>query len=138
MSKQWKLTLAGLAIGLAVLGTHAQGVPLDADGVPAEPTPTYEGTLRTLQVDSDASGRPTVTLGTSGTVDYESFVLDGPDRLVLDLRGTVSMLDEYRFPVEQGGVARVRAAQHVLEPEPVTRVVFDLERPLAYSIDDFR
>ena len=119
MSKQWKLTLAGLAIGLAVLGIQAQDVPLDADGVPAEPMPTYEGTLRSLQVDSDASGRPMVALGTSGEVDYESFVLDGPDRLVIDLRGTVSMLDEYRYPVEHGGVAR--CARRWPTRGPVTR-----------------
>jgi type IV pilus assembly protein PilQ len=76
-----------------------------------------------------------VTLTSDGPFEFESFVLDGPDRLVLDLPDVVSRLERYKFAVEQGGVVRVRASQHQVSPRPVTRVVFDMESPVSYRID---
>jgi type IV pilus assembly protein PilQ len=94
-----------------------------------------ERSLYGVRVDLDAQGQPVVTLDSDGPVEFDSFVLDGPDRLVLDLTGVVNRLDTYRYPVDDAGVAQVRAAQHTLEPVPVTRVVFDLVAPVPYTID---
>jgi type IV pilus assembly protein PilQ len=76
-----------------------------------------------------------VALSTDGDVLYSTELVDGPDRLVLDLQDVVNRLERYRFPVEQGGVIRVRAAQKSLDPRPVTRVVFDLEQAVPWSIE---
>jgi type IV pilus assembly protein PilQ len=139
MSKQWKWTLA--AVCACVLALAAPQVEGQSPGqAPYDPTGLEAGAdvglnLLDLRVNTDADGEPVVTLAADGPVTYESFILDGPDRLVLDLPGVVSRLDQYRFAVGLGGVASVRAAQHVVEPVPVTRVVFDLEQPLAYRID---
>jgi type IV pilus secretin PilQ/predicted competence protein len=140
MSKQWRLTLAA-AVGLLLMVTVLQ-----ADSSSAEPA--YDGgtdwatlaqiperNLLDVRVQPDVDNGPTVILDADGTVEFESFVLDGPDRLVIDLPGVVSRLDSPRFAVDNGGVVRVRAAQHRLEPTPVTRVVFDLDGPRPYQID---
>ena len=125
MSKQLKWTLAAACvIALAV------AVPQYA-----EQATTLERNLLAVLVDSDTQGSPVVTLTTDSPVEFESFVLDGPDRLVLDLQGVVSRLESYMFAVEQGGVVRVRASQHQVDPNPVTRVVFDLDSPVGYQID---
>ncbi len=90
--------------------------------------------LLSVSVDSATPGITELVLGLDGDVTYESLVLEGPDRLVLDLKGVVSRLDRYKFPVGRAGIVQVRAAQYEREPIPVTRVVVDLERPLAYRI----
>ena len=140
MSKQWRWTLAA-AVGLLLMATVLQ-----ADGSSAEPANENgtdwetlaqipERNLLDVRVQPDTDNGPTVILDTDGAVEFESFVLDGPDRLVIDLPGVVSRLDTPRFVVDNGGVVRVRAAQHRLEPIPVTRVVFDLDGPRPYQID---
>jgi len=140
MSKQWRWTLAA-AVGLLLMVTVLQ-----ADSNSAEPAQNGgtdwatlaqipERNLLDVRVEPDLDGGPTVILVADGVVEFESFVLDGPDRLVIDLPGVVSRLDNPRYAVDNGGVVRVRAGQHRLEPTPVTRVVFDLDGPSPYQID---
>jgi len=129
MSKQWRWTLAA-AVGLLLIVTV-----LHADSSSAELAQIPERNLLDVRVQPDANSGPRVILDADGTVEFESFVLDGPDRLVIDLPGVISRLDTPRFVVDDGGVVRVRAAQHRLEPTPVTRVVFDLDGPRPYQID---
>ena len=71
MNKQWKLTLAALVVCVTTL-------------VPAQ---TSEHNLLAIHVDADGGGQPRITLDADGELDYESFVLGGPDRLVIDLAG---------------------------------------------------
>lgn len=140
MSKHGRLFLAALAaIALASLGPEA-AVPVRAEGPTGDAVSAgaAEGTaarnLRDVRVATDESGRPVVTLRGDGPFEYRSEVLDNPSRLVLDLDGVVSRLGSHQFAVGEGGVVRVRAGQYRTRPEPVSRVVFDLERALAYEI----
>jgi type IV pilus assembly protein PilQ len=94
-----------------------------------------DANLLQVSVENPAAGQSVVTLQADGRIEYESFVLDGPDRLVVDLAGTVNRLDAYSIPVGEAGLVQVRAAQHDLIPRPITRVVFDLEGPLPYRIE---
>jgi len=129
MSKQWRWTLAA-AVGLLLMATVLQ-----ADGGSAEFAQIPERNLLEVRVEPDPDSGPTVILNADGAVEFESFVLDGPDRLVIDLPGVVSRLDSAHYAVGNGGVVRVRAGQHRIEPTPVTRVVFDLDGPRPYQID---
>jgi type IV pilus assembly protein PilQ len=121
---------AMLLLALAVTQAGSDGRTSGGEAVTAVPH-----NLIDVRVDSAVPGRTDVVLAVDGEVTFESLVLDEPDRLVLDLQGVVSRLDRYKFPVNRGGIARVRAAQHARGPQPVTRVVIDMEQPLSYAID---
>jgi type IV pilus assembly protein PilQ len=125
---------AVLLLALAVTQAGSQGSPPDGTVV-ADQSVATSYNLLDVRVDSSVPGRTDVVLAVDGKVAYEPLVLDGPDRLVLDLQGVVSRLDRYKHAVDRGGIVRVRAAQHARDPQPVTRVVIDLEQPLAYTID---
>jgi len=132
---RWMPSLAAaLLLTLAVTQAGSDGRPSGSELVTGE-MPAASHNLTDVRVDSGVPGRTDIVLAVDGEVAYESLVLDGPDRLVLDLQGVISRLDRYKYPVDRSGVVRVRAAQHTRAPQPVTRVVFDLERPLAYTVD---
>jgi len=126
-----------MLVATTLPGSDSTGATQAVAGADAETASHLaQGSLLDLQVESDAEGLPTVRLVADGPVEFESFVLDGPDRLVVDLKGVISRLDSPRQAVDAAGVVRVRTAQHQLEPFPVTRVVFDLDRPVPYRIDE--
>jgi type IV pilus assembly protein PilQ len=138
MSKQGKLIMAGVAV-LLLLGSAVHA----ADPAPAgqagsasaasAPAGASNSLLR-LQVTDGAAG-PQVEMVADGDLAYTSEVLSNPDRLVLDLPGTVSRLVTPQVTVGAGGVQRVRAGQYRTKPAPVTRVVFDLDGPVAHRIE---
>src|SRR5262245_9328136 len=138
MSKQGKLILAGLTV-LLLLGSAVSA----ADPAPAGQAGTEtaasapagpSNSLLRLQVTEGAAG-PEVEMVADGDLAYTSEVLSNPDRLVLDLPGTVSRLVAPQVTVGAGGVQRVRAGQYRTKPAPVTRVVFDLDGPVAHRIE---
>lgn len=66
---------------------------------------------------------------------FQQFALAQPPRFVVDLVGArYPGMDE--IPVGVQGVARVRIAQHAVEPRPVVRVVLDLERPVPFEVHE--
>jgi len=66
---------------------------------------------------------------------FQQFALAQPSRFVVDLVGArYPGMDE--IPVGVEGVARVRIAQHAVEPTPVVRVVLDLDRPVRFSVTE--
>ncbi len=75
-----------------------------------------------------------IRLGADGQLEPHAFRLSGPDRLVLDLPGVVCRAQHRVLPVEAAGVKRVRVAQFRAVPEPVTRVVVDLDSPRAFHV----
>jgi type IV pilus assembly protein PilQ len=142
MSKYRKLGLAALtAVVLAssaiqvravetVAGAEAPSTLAAAPGATA-----IASELRNVSVDRDGQGRPVVTLTGSGPMAYTTLELENPQRLVIDLKSTVSRLDRNQVSVEEGGVLRVRAGQFRRSPEPVSRVVVDLDGPMPYQIE---
>ncbi len=128
MSKQgvWRraaLTVTSLALTAAVFSA----IPV--------PGGTAAAGLTDVRVEYGVDGAPVVYLsGDGGTFEHESFMLDGPYRLVVDLPGVNHRSETHRHGVDRGGVAQVRTAQFRDVPTPVTRVVFDLDEPLAYEI----
>jgi type IV pilus assembly protein PilQ len=141
MSKYGKLSLAALT-ALLLVGSALQAASAEPTAGSESPalavaaTPAVTAELRTVSVDRDGSGRPVVTLTGSGPMSYETLDLENPQRLVIDLKGTVSHVDRSQVPVDDSGVLRVRAGQFRRAPQPVSRVVVDLDRPVPYHIEE--
>ncbi len=75
-----------------------------------------------------------VDLRGDGALEGRSFTLPAPDRLVIDLDGVINRVDQYVFPVGSSIVKKVRVAQFKSLPDPVTRLVVDLEGPADYNL----
>lgn len=138
MSKQGKLMMAGMSV-LLLLGSAVHA----ADPAPAGPAGSPSAiaasageshSLLRLDVRPGDPG-PTVEIVADGDLAYTSEVLSNPDRLVVDLQGTVSRLDAPQVAIGAGGVLRVRAGQYRTKPTPVTRIVFDLDGPTVHRIE---
>lgn len=75
-----------------------------------------------------------VKLEIGTAVNYESFTLFNPNRLILDLLQVESFSCAPEIPVNDFGIIRIRTAKN--QPD-VTRVVFDMEESIpAYSIEE--
>jgi type IV pilus assembly protein PilQ len=68
-----------------------------------------------------------VKLFADGRLNYTSFMLDGPKRLVFDFNGVLNAVSKAALTIEELGVSRVRVAQFRTAEPRITRVVFDLE-----------
>ncbi len=68
----------------------------------------------------------TIRVVGDGAIAYNSFRLEDPPRLVLDLEGLVNAAPRGVWVLDGVAVSRVRVSQFRPHPEPVTRVVFDL------------
>ncbi len=85
-------------------------------------------TLRVLPVED----RTEIVIGLDGPVEVTDFVLDDPDRLVLDLKGARQALPTDRYSgIDRGGVLGVRSSQY--QPD-VVRLVIELHRPVRYEL----
>lgn len=129
---------------LEPLGPAPEPTPLpDPDPRPQEPAqPT--GTAEDPVVAPPPSGAPATRLegvevistdqGTvlkvagDGEFRYSFFSLDNPERFVIDLDGVVNQSRRTAVQVGSAIVERVRIAQFKPFPDPVSRVVFDLNR----------
>lgn len=64
-----------------------------------------------------------------------SFLLTDHDRLVIDFRNTVNNLRRKKVETKPGPLLRtIRSSQFTPLPNPITRLVFDLEKPCRYDI----
>jgi type IV pilus assembly protein PilQ len=68
-----------------------------------------------------------VKLAADGRLNYSSFKLEAPKRLVFDFNGVVNSVPRASVTIEELGVARVRMAQFRTSDPRITRVVFDLD-----------
>jgi len=85
---------------------------------------------------SGADETPVVSFAGDGTLAYESFELESPDRLVVDFQGVRNGLSAKEVAVGAGGVRGIRVSQYKTAPTPITRVVFDLTSPLQYHLEE--
>jgi len=89
--------------------------------------------LEEIRVTS-VKGLVTVSLLGDGSFAPRDFVLDNPPRIVIDLPGVRNEVKRRAVPVPGGLVSRVRISQFQTSPELVARVVVDLTRPTAHSL----
>ena len=97
--------------------------------------PISSGVFTGLAV-SKEEGRLVVTLGIDGRVPYETLDLSHPSRFVIDLEGVRNGYRKSRMDIGLASVTRARVSQFKLKPKPVTRIVFDLERPVPHSVNE--
>lgn len=110
--------------------------PPAATRPPSQPPSQPRGgsiSLTGIDIGGDG-GQVTVSLATDAPAQYRTMVLKGPDRLVIDLPGTVVRTAGSSLDVNRGGVRRIRWAQFKRTP-PVARVVVDMEGRLDFKID---
>jgi len=83
---------------------------------------------------ADSTG-VSVQLNGRGPLEAKAFTLENPPRVVVDLKGVVNRVSRRVHPVGTAGVKQVRVAQFATSPEPVVRVVVDLDEQLPYRVD---
>ncbi|HXI12585.1 MAG TPA: type IV pilus secretin PilQ [Thermoanaerobaculia bacterium] len=89
--------------------------------------------IRTVGSGSDVA----VVLESDGSsVEFSSFRLTKPDRIVVDLKGVKNAVSKSRFDVSGSAVKAVRVSQFEMRPRPITRVVVDMSRFSEYEIVD--
>ncbi len=74
-----------------------------------------------------------VRIGLSGPSSYEDFILSQPPRIVLQISNADYRLTQKAFP-GRGALKEVRAGQFSTAPIPMTRVVLDLTKAIAYHV----
>jgi len=90
------------------------------------------GSVTAVSITPD-SDRTQVVVEVEGPVRVTHFALSGPDRIVVDISGSRHALPQERYgPLELGGVTGIRLSQYQTE---VVRFVIDLDRPMAYRLD---
>ncbi len=79
----------------------------------------------------------TVRLAADGQLNYTSFTLDGPRRLVFDFNGILNAVPRAALTIEDfPGVARIRVAQFRSANPRITRIVFDLDDEVSHRTFD--
>jgi type IV pilus assembly protein PilQ len=73
-----------------------------------------------------------VNLVADGRLNYTSFKLDSPRRLVFDFNGVLNAVSRAAQTIDELGVARVRVAQFRTTDPKITRVVFDLDEDVTH------
>ena len=124
----------------ARLPATATFAPPAAFGTPDRPlvAPLPSGRLASLlgSVDVVEEGATTVVLiAGDGEFAYSTFQLANPDRFVIDLDGVVNQSARSSAPLAGEVLARIRVSQFKQQPEPVSRVVFDLRQTVPPTIE---
>lgn len=102
----------------------------------ARPLPSNPATVLSGIEHRGAGPALAVLLKTDGRNDYSSFTLDNPLRLVVDIKGVVNEAPRSTYQLSDPFVSRIRVAQFASNPNPVTRIVLDLEELPEYEIED--
>lgn len=133
-------TPAQVAAVPAVAETHAEALPEAARAVEAEPVATSEAlplqkakSLKSIATTGKGANTE-ITLAGDGELAYKVFRLNGPERVVLDLTGVKNATMKSSVTVDDSIVKRVRVSQFKSSPDPVTRVVLDLDAKSDYKV----
>ena len=74
----------------------------------------------------------------NGRLNYTSFALDGPRRLVFDFNSVLNTVPRAALTINKVGVARVRVAQFRTANPQITRLVFDLDEDVSHRASEHR
>jgi type IV pilus assembly protein PilQ len=107
------------------------GVEIRFEALGAQPVSRDLSDLLAVADDTGVS----VLMAGGGSLTGKVFTLTDPPRVVVDLPGVTNRVARRVHPVNAAGVVRVRVAQFATAPQPVVRVVVDLERDAQYSLE---
>ncbi len=140
---QWRpiaimvLALASAAVGLAQRKPDLLRTPMDSGAASVSGAEIKEKAGITSQGAAAAAlsaisaarenGKVVVTVSAKGPVDYRSFTLSNPRRLVVDFVNTGLALPFRELPVNMAAVKQIRVSQIQVDDHKVARVVFDLD-----------
>ncbi len=144
--------LVGVAFGAETGNTSAVATAVDtieyatgaattleagtADNPYAGPAPQGNVASQLVALTSDVSGgRAQIDLVGDGAFQWAAFRLADPARFVLDLTGVVKSTEQVSVDVDHEVLSHVRVGQYRAYPDPVSRVVFDLESPVLPRIE---
>jgi type IV pilus assembly protein PilQ len=100
--------------------------------VPVRPVASHPASA-ILGVTHELSGEVLrVKLAADGRLNYTSFKLEGPKRLVFDFSGVLNEVQKAAVTIDRLGVSRVRVAQFRTTEPRITRVVFDLDEDVTH------
>jgi type IV pilus secretin PilQ/predicted competence protein len=119
----------------AVVHALPAGIEVRLEG--RAPAPVVGGggrELTDLLAVADDSG-VSVLLSANGPLEGKAFFLDNPPRVVVDLAGATNRVARRVHPVTAAGVQKVRVAQFAVAPDPVVRVVVDLDATQPYRFE---
>lgn len=92
---------------------------------------TLGGAVTEVTITPMAS-QTSILVATDELVEYRSFAMEGPHRLVVDLIGATHALPQENFAaLNRGGIVSMRSSQYA---EDVVRLVFVLEQRLAHEV----
>lgn len=125
-----------LAIALTALAWNAigWGAPGGTAGSPGAEATSPPGAEALTEIKIAAAGAETeILMIVEGEVESSDFLLNDPDRLIVDLRGAHHALPRYAYEeIGRGGVVRLRTSQFL---DDVVRLVFDLTFAPVYTVD---
>lgn len=75
---------------------------------------------------NEESGYPQLYISADNPVEYDTFTLDNPDRMVIDIKNAIADTDFETKEINSGDIIRVRIGQFSSKPK-VVRVVVDLK-----------
>lgn len=88
-----------------------------------------------VQVRAGESGEASIVITADGTlVDYASFAVHAPPRLVIDLPHARNMISRPVILPTGSPILRVETMQLQQSPNPVLRLMFDLDQLLPYRV----
>ncbi len=119
-----------VAVSALPAGIEARLAPASAEPAAA----ARGGRLGDVLAVADDAG-VSVLLAADAPLAGKTFTLTAPPRVVLDLPGVVSQVTRRVHPVGAAGVQRVRVAQFATAPQPIVRVVVDLEQDMAFAYE---
>lgn len=116
-------TLTAFAVGTLLISAAA---------VSAAPAPKAAAAAVTAVRVVPGAGRADVVLSFDGAVEISDFTLDGPHRIVVDVRGATMRLRSPSYDrVPRAGILNVRVGQF---QDDVVRMVLDLDAAREYSV----
>lgn len=126
----------------AEVAPHVEAIAEAAPAVAADPQPAAEtlpapSSKATVIRAIEASGTGddvVIRVTGNGALQYKAFRLDNPSRLVVDLAGVKNAASRNAVSVDGSAVRRVRIGQFKTAPEPVTRVVVELNGKPSYDV----
>ena len=116
----------------AVVHELPSGLEVRFESGAATEAPTV-GELSDVLPVADPTG-VSVQLVAKGRLEGKPFTLADPPRVVVDFKGVINKVARRVQPVGAAGVQRVRVAQHATAPEPIVRVVVDLDQPMPFEL----